>query len=107
MLKSDILDECCEQMLGHTNWAYFDTLTKKEQEYAVKNEKVVVFFEERANEDGDYESPFPISEEEARIDQRIFDEITNFIEYFASDETERDNMKKVLDAYFDEAYKND
>ncbi len=53
-LNSEELDDACEQINGHTNWAYFDTLDAKEKKAVLKSETVVVFFEEPANEDGDY-----------------------------------------------------
>jgi hypothetical protein len=43
---TDLLDEYCETIYGHTNWAFFDTLNTKERKKALKKEKVVVFFEE-------------------------------------------------------------
>ena len=27
---SDEIDNCCEEMLGHTNWAYADTISKEQ-----------------------------------------------------------------------------
>jgi hypothetical protein len=61
---SDYLDEACECVKGHTNWAYFSTLDEDMQKKVLKDECVVVFFDEPADEDGEYENPFPISEEE-------------------------------------------
>ncbi len=44
-LKPDRLDKACQEIKGHTNWAYFDTLTPQEQEKALQDETVVVFYD--------------------------------------------------------------
>jgi hypothetical protein len=63
-LDSDELDECCEEMHGHTNWAYADTVSKEILADQLKKGNVVIFFDEEPNEDGEYENYFPISEED-------------------------------------------
>ena len=55
--KSDEIDEACIEMLGHTNWAYTDTITAEEMAEYKKNNAIfcnVVFFhdpQEEENED--------------------------------------------------------
>jgi len=57
--QSNGLDDACEEMVGHTNWAYRDTITVKEMAKYRKNNAIfcsVVFFnddlteEEKGNE---------------------------------------------------------
>ena len=46
---SDDIDEACELMLGHTNWAYADTISKEEMKKHKKNKtisSIVVFFKD-------------------------------------------------------------
>jgi len=52
--NSNPIDDACEQVKGHTNWAYFDTLDKEQQKKVLKGEMVIVFFDEPANEDGEH-----------------------------------------------------
>jgi len=56
--KSDAIDECCEEMLGHTNWGYADTIPRSEMKCHEKNNSiysVVVFFNEPCEEEEDDE----------------------------------------------------
>lgn len=47
MDQSEYLDELCEDIKGHRNWAYFDTLNSSEREKALENKQtVVVFYDE-------------------------------------------------------------
>ena len=51
---SDEIDNCCEEMLGHTNWAYADTISKEQMKKYKKNKDIaciVVFFEDPCEED--------------------------------------------------------
>lgn len=51
---SDAIDECCDQMLGHTNWSYADTgdleniISERNGEIpkGQKIEHIVVFYKE-------------------------------------------------------------
>ena len=45
-LHSDALDECCQEMKGHTNWTYMNLLTKKQQKEMMKHGTAVVFWNE-------------------------------------------------------------
>ena len=47
--NSDALDEACEEMLGHTNWAYGRNPNKKEIEC------VVIFYKEPDEHDDENE----------------------------------------------------
>ena len=50
---SDEIDEACELMLGHTNWAYADTVSKEEMNEHKKNKArscIVVFFKDPCEE---------------------------------------------------------
>jgi hypothetical protein len=52
--KADAIDECCEEMLGHTNWAYADTMPRSEMKWHEKNNsiyRVVVFFNHESKEE--------------------------------------------------------
>ena len=52
-LIADIIDEACDQALGHTNWAYLDTMSEKEMGKHYKNNAIeftVVFFKEPLKE---------------------------------------------------------
>ena len=52
--KSDAIDVCCEEMLGHTNWAYADTMPRSEMKWHEKNNsiyRVVVFFNDENEEE--------------------------------------------------------
>ena len=52
--QSDGLDDACEEMVGHTNWAYRDTITDKEMAKYKKNNAIfcsVVFFNEDLTEE--------------------------------------------------------
>lgn len=40
------VDDCCREIYGHTNWAYFDTLSAKEKKKALKDENVIVFYKD-------------------------------------------------------------
>ena len=51
--NSDAIDACCEEMLGHTNWAYADSIPKEMQKNKKENDVncIVVFFEEPLEEE--------------------------------------------------------
>ena len=52
--NSDAIDECCEEMLGHTNWGYIDTFTESQMKMFEKNDyiyRAVVFFNEPCEEE--------------------------------------------------------
>jgi hypothetical protein len=62
--QSDILDEACKQMLGHTNWAYADSheveLMCEEREINAEDgeeqediAQVIIFYQNPHNEDED------------------------------------------------------
>ena len=48
--QSDLIDEACERVQGHTNWAYWSTLSEDEKTKALANKDnvVVVFYDEEA-----------------------------------------------------------
>ena len=51
---TDYLDAYCEAELGHTNWAYADTMPRSEMKWHEKNNsiyRVVVFFNEENEEE--------------------------------------------------------
>jgi hypothetical protein len=51
---SDDIDEACELMLGHTNWAYADTISKEQMKEHKKNKNIaciVVFFEDACDDE--------------------------------------------------------
>jgi len=41
------LDQASETINGHTNWAFYDTLTSKEKKDLEKNDVVVVFYKKK------------------------------------------------------------
>mgnify|MGYP003150943080 FL=1 len=44
---SEVLDEYCEEMYGHTNWAWTDSMTKEELETSKGHiENDIFFYEE-------------------------------------------------------------
>ena len=45
--NSDAIDECCDQIVGHTNWGYGENPNSKEIEC------VVIFYKEPEEEDND------------------------------------------------------
>ena len=52
--NSDAIDECCEEMLGHTNWAYRNTVQVKEMVKYKKDDAIfcsVLFFREPLKEE--------------------------------------------------------
>ena len=52
--QSDYLDDACEEMLGHNNWAYLDTISKKEMAEHKKNnsiETIIVFYKDPLEEE--------------------------------------------------------
>ena len=49
------MDDACENMFGHNNWAYADTVPKKILERELKAGNVIIFFDEPQNEDGEDE----------------------------------------------------
>jgi len=54
--NSDSIDECCKEMLGHTNWAYRDTIKVKEMNKYKRNNAIycsVLFFKEPLQEEDD------------------------------------------------------
>jgi len=54
---SDYMDEYCEELFGHTHWAYLDTCSKEQLEkYPHRAENGIAFFEEDTrDEEGDWE----------------------------------------------------
>lgn len=52
---SDEIDECSEQLKGHTNWAYAEMVEPKILKRELKAGNVIIFFDDEANEDGEYE----------------------------------------------------
>ena len=51
---SDEIDDACELMLGHTNWAYADTISDEDMAEHIKNKAIectVVFFTEPSEEE--------------------------------------------------------
>ena len=51
---SDNIDEACELMLGHTNWAYADIISKEEMKEHKKNKSIaciIVFFKDPCEEE--------------------------------------------------------
>lgn len=51
-LNSDAIDESCEEIKGHTNWAYGDTVSQKELLKEANKGNVVIFYDE-PNEEAD------------------------------------------------------
>ena len=43
--KSDAIDACCQELKGHDNWAYLETLTPKQLKEAEKKATIVVFWD--------------------------------------------------------------
>tara|TARA_R100000278_G_scaffold96752_1_gene73975 strand:- start:330 stop:494 length:165 start_codon:yes stop_codon:yes gene_type:complete len=48
---SDEIDMLCENLLGHTNWAYYDTLSEEQKKDTAKQALTVVFFKEPSEEE--------------------------------------------------------
>lgn len=44
--KCDAIDECCEELKGHDNWAYVDCLSPADRRKISKDDIVVVFYAE-------------------------------------------------------------
>ena len=42
--QSDKIDEACRSLKGHTNWAYYHTLTDEEKKKALQDETTIVFY---------------------------------------------------------------
>lgn len=42
--RTDYVDECCEEMFGHQDWAYFSTLDAEKRAKASEDKLIVVFF---------------------------------------------------------------
>jgi hypothetical protein len=51
--NSDAIDACCEEMLGHTNWSYADSIPNEMQRNKKENDVncIVVFFKEPLEEE--------------------------------------------------------
>ena len=49
------IDKACEDTKGHTNWAYADTVTSAIITREINKGNVIIFFDDPANEDGEYE----------------------------------------------------
>ncbi len=51
--QSDLIDEACERVQGHTNWAYWSTLSDDEKTKALNDKAnvVIVMYEEEADDD--------------------------------------------------------
>lgn len=81
---SDHLDDACEQMYGHTNWAYLDTMSKEEAQKLIEEGKitVVAFFNESApSEDEQMAEAVPFAEPEIQqitYDSRFIADIVDF-----------------------------
>jgi hypothetical protein len=50
-MSGDAIDECCEEIKGHHNWAHFDTLSAKDKKKALAGEMVIVFWNEPGEEE--------------------------------------------------------
>ena len=51
--KSDAIDECCLELMGHDNWAYMYTLKPADRRKLSDDDTVVVFYAEPSKEVGD------------------------------------------------------